>query len=169
VDVAVDHERRVQLGVRLEQIRVAVVGHRRSPQVARRGMHQREIPVLILARELSEPRKPFFAEQLARGGALLVEQRSQERDELRRTLHLLRERLRPPQHLVGVAHHARPAQLAHQVDHLGRLPAAQSEVAALQHAGNAAPLEVGDHRLECDEVAVDVRDDRERAVVIRDW
>jgi hypothetical protein len=66
----------------------------------------------------------------------------------------------PPQHLVGVADDARPVQLTYPVNHLTRLPPRECQVATMQHPLNAAAVEVGDNRLERDEVAVDVRDDR---------
>jgi hypothetical protein len=94
------------------------------------------------------------------GGVPVVDQ-PQQLGQFRRALQLRVERLWSPEEFVGVADHARPAELADAIDHLGRLAAAQCEVASMQDALNAAPLEVGGHRVERGEVAMDVGDDRQ--------
>jgi hypothetical protein len=90
------------------------------------------------------------------------EQRAEESTEFRRSLQLAPVPLRSPQQLVGVADDAGPLKLADAIDRLGGTAAAEREVAAVDHVAERAPLDVGYNRLERREIAVDVRDDRER-------
>ena len=99
--------------------------------------------------QAGQPRDSFGTEHLAcAGGRLADEARTQ-----------LLGQVLFVQSLVGVAEHRGPAQLAQPVDHLDRMRPAQRKVAAEDDRIRPSLLQVGEHRLESRQVAVNVGHD----------
>ena len=163
MDVAVDDPGRVEGAVDARELVVAGVGERRAPQIAGLGVDDGQLAHAVLGGQTAQPGQPLLAQPLPRVGHVGVEDQL---EQLRMARQLGEQTLAlvvAPEHLVGVADHARPAELADPVDHLRGLRAHQRQVAAVDHQVGRAGAQVRDDRLERGQVPVDVGDDGDAA------
>jgi hypothetical protein len=148
-----EHLVELRLGRRRQQV-LDVRSRRAVEQVQRR----RAIGERVLALVAHQPRA-------IGGGELVRAPRHRVVDD--RRLGVARDQRRLEQELVVVAQDARRAEVVDRGQHLARVRPERRDVAEAHHGVDAVAAGVGQHRLDGDQVAVQIRDQRDAHRVTR--
>ena len=108
----------------------------------------------------SQPREPLLSQRCTRRRADLTNRRPKRRRRFRLAREIL-QRLGPRQHLIRIADHALPAEIANAIYNLHRTRSAVGQVPSVENQIGRSLPQVRQHRLKRSEVAVDVRYDRD--------
>lgn len=123
---------------------ICCLGLRGPPGILRAGMHQGQRAFRMQSGQRRQPGEPLLSQRLPRCGRHFAQHRPEgieggslggKRFEFRR-----RE-----EHLAGVAHHARPAEIADVIDDLDGARSAVGEISAMEHEVRRGLPQVGKH------------------------
>src|ERR1700730_17072066 len=159
--MAVDDEARISVAIRAKDLIVRGIWHGRPPQVVDSSVDKQSLILTPCPRELANPRKALLTEPLSRPRSQRLKQGFQPAPNIGCPTLLLRLTRGIEKNLIGVAEDSRPSQVANTIDDFRRPRTDDSKIPAWHDQIGCIRVEVGDDRFQCDQVAVDIRHDRQ--------
>ncbi len=137
--------------INLLQLRVARFRHRCAPATLGTGMDQSHRTMNLLKRQPAQPREPFFSQRFPSRRRHFFNQIADWRPAKK-----LRQRLRPKEHLIGIAKHPLPAEIANLIDNFHGTRSAMRQIAAVEDQVGRSFAQIRQHCVERSPIPVNI-------------